>query len=258
MDGILNLYKPRGISSAKALYRIRKVCGQRKSGHAGTLDPAAEGVLLLCMGRATKLVERLMDQPKVYRTTARLDLTSTSFDLDHPTRDVAVGNPPDIAAVREALAQQQGTISQMPPAVSALKIAGRPAYRLVRSGQTPILKPRMVDIYWMHLHSYQWPELDFEMACGRGTYVRAVIRDIGEALGVGGCLTRLLRKQVGPFGADAAKILDDLVDSDRVREAVLPLAEAIELLSRPVVTPARPEAVAIRGADEPTVPPCIS
>ena len=182
MDGVINLHKPIGLTSAKTLYRVRKITRVRKSGHAGTLDPAAEGVLILCQGQATKLVETLMDHPKVYRATARLDVTSDSFDSDRELRPVAIERPPTAAQVAAACRELEGEIMQVPPAVSALKVGGQPAYKLERAGKPPKLDPRPVQIYWLHVHRYEWPEVDFEMACGRGTYVRAVIRDLGAAL----------------------------------------------------------------------------
>src|SRR5262245_31060474 len=115
MDGLLILDKPAGISSAQALYRVRKLLGERKSGHAGTLDPAAEGVLLICLGKATKLVESMMDLPKVYRATARLDVTSSSFDSDRPLVPVAVERQPDEPTLRAALFRFEGEIEQIPP-----------------------------------------------------------------------------------------------------------------------------------------------
>lgn len=210
LSGLINLNKPPGISSAKALYRVRKVVQQRKSGHAGTLDPAADGVLLLCLGRGTKLVERLMDLPKVYRATARLDMTSTSYDADHGMTPVDVAAIPSEQQVIEAAARFEGEIEQIPPAVSALKVRGQPAYKLAHQGKPPELKPRRVRMYWLHVERYAWPEVTFQMACGRGTYVRALIRDWGAALGVGGCLTALTRTAVGPFNLSNAWTLDAL------------------------------------------------
>ena len=158
MDGIINLDKPVGITSAKALYKVRKITGVRKSGHAGTLDPNASGVLVLCLGKATKLVERLMDQPKVYRAKVRLDMTSASYDAEKETTPVEVAAPPSLEAVRMALASFEGTIAQVPPAFSALKIKGRPAYELARKNRSVELEPRPVRIYWLHLHGYAYPE----------------------------------------------------------------------------------------------------
>jgi tRNA pseudouridine55 synthase len=241
MDGIINFYKPRGLTSAKALYRVRKITGVRKSGHAGALDPVAEGVLILCLGRATKLVEALMDQPKLYRATARLDVTSASFDADRPLEAVEVGDPPDAERVAQACRQFEGEIAQIPPAVSALKVGGRRAYKLARAGAAPKLEPRRVRIYWLHVHRYAWPELDFELACGRGTYVRALIRDLGQALGTGGCLTGLLRRAVGPFEIEQAWTLEGLESATDPSEYVVPLERARALVAaRPIRIPERP------------------
>lgn len=225
MDGIINLFKPVGITSAKAVYRVRKLTGVRKSGHAGTLDPGAEGVLLVCQGRATKLVEQIMDLPKVYRTRARLDVTSTSFDSDSPLTPVPVARIPEPGQVAEALAGFEGDILQTPPAVSAIKIGGVPAYKLARSGKTPVISPRPVRIYWMQVGRIEWPHVEFEMACSRGTYVRAVIRDLGERLGCGGCLTALCRTAIGPFKAEQSVTFEELETSGQ-GTGILPLSDA--------------------------------
>jgi tRNA pseudouridine55 synthase len=241
LDGILNFYKPAGITSARALYAVRKTVGQRKSGHAGTLDPAADGVLVLCMGRATKLTELIMDQPKVYRARARLDVTSESFDADRPLVEVPVAAPPDRHSLDAALRRFEGLIQQVPPAVSAVKIGGRPAYKLERRGEAPELKPRPARVYWIHVHQFAWPELDFEMACGRGTYVRALIRDLGQALDAGGCLTALTRTRVGPFHIDQALKLDELGDLESPADHLTTLDDARDLLTRhPVEIPPPP------------------
>lgn len=241
IHGIIDFNKATGITSARALYAVRKVVGQRKSGHAGALDPAAGGVLVLCLGQATKLTELIMDQPKVYRARARLDVTSESFDSDRPLVEVPVASPPDRAAVETALASFEGDIWQVPPAVSAVKVGGQPAYKLQRAGQVPELKARHARIYWVHLHEYAWPELDFELACGRGTYVRALVRDLGGLLRTGGCLVALTRTCVGPFGINEAVTLDDLRQAGGPEVYVVPLERARELLGRrPVPIPARP------------------
>lgn len=238
MDGLILLDKPGGISSAKALYRVRKATGQRKSGHAGTLDPMATGVLILCLGRATKLVESLMGLPKVYRAVARLDVTSESFDADRPMTPVAVERPPTEAELSAALARFEGTHEQMPPAVSALKLGGRRAYRMKADEAVAQLKPRTSVIYWAVLHRYACPEVEFSLACGRGTYVRAIARDIGVALGTGGCLTALRRTAVGPFDVQAAHTLE-AIDAARDHPPIIPLADAT-LLAASIRPPARP------------------
>ena len=231
LDGIINLHKPTGITSAKALYRVRSITGVRKSGHAGTLDPGASGVLVICLGRATKLVEDIMDQPKVYRATARLDVTSESFDADRRLTPVDVAEIPRSDAVLRACQSFEGVIEQVPPRISAVKVEGMPAYKRTRRNQTVELSPRPVRIYWLHVHSYAWPEIDFELACGRGTYVRALIRDLGEKLGTGGCLTSLIRRRVGPFTDPDAWSLESLRAAQRPDEYLISFDRARQLLS---------------------------
>ncbi len=231
MDGIINLHKPVGITSAKAVYRVRKTTRVRKSGHAGTLDPGAAGVLVLCLGKATKLVEKIMDQPKAYRTVARLDVTSESFDSDSLLTPVGVDAIPSREAVTEALGRFVGRIEQIPPQISAVKVGGRPAYKRARRGETVELQPRPVTIYSLDLRRYDWPEVEFELACGRGTYVRSVIRDLGIALGTGGCLTALTRTAVGPFTLADAWTFERLEAAEGPDDYLIPLDRARELVS---------------------------
>jgi len=241
VDGIITLNKPIGITSAKALYRVRSITGERKSGHAGTLDPAASGVLVLCLGKATKLVESIMDQPKVYRATARLDVTSESFDCDRPLTEVEVGVIPTIETVRGVCAGFEGVIEQIPPQISAVKVGGVPAYKRKTSEGPLVLAARPVTVYWLHIHSLAWPTIDFEMCCGRGTYVRSLIRDLGQRLGAGGCLTSLTRSRVGPFTVENAWTLESLQGSARPSEHLLDLEKARTALAPDrVVIPPRP------------------
>ncbi len=229
MDGVINLFKPVGITSARAVDLVRRVTGQRKSGHAGSLDPLADGVLVICLGRGTRLVERLMGLPKAYRAVARLDVTSASLDAETPLEPVPASAVPDHAAVLAALARFRGTVMQVPPAVSALKIGGRPAYRLARAGRPPALKPRPVRIDALELRRYAWPEVEFEVRCGRGMYVRSLVRDIGAALGAGGCLTGLRRLAVGPFTSAEAWTLERL-SAATPAEYLVPLERAQAML----------------------------
>lgn len=238
MDGLINLLKPSGISSARALDAVRRITGQRKSGHAGTLDPAADGVLLICLGKATKLVEQLMDQPKLYRADARLDVTSESFDAARPLVPVEIKRVPAFEDVSAAARGLEGEIQQIPPAVSAVKVGGRRAYKLERAGQAPALSPRPVRVYWMQILSYEWPVVRFATACGRGTYVRALIRDLGAALGCGGCLTSLRRLAVGPFRSIDAWSLDQMRHARAGDEFLVPLERVRSLLAvRPIPIP---------------------
>lgn len=231
LDGLLVLNKPIGISSAKALYRVRKHTRVRKSGHAGTLDPAASGVLLICMGKATKLVERIMDLSKAYRATIRLDVTSASLDAETPLESVEVAQVPSREAVVSACARWEGEVSQLPPATSALKVGGRRAYQLARAGQEPQLAPRPVRIYRNQIVRYEWPLLEIITECGRGTYIRSLARDLGAELGVGGCLTALERTRIGPFRIQDSVTLETLADADDPHAAVIPLGRVQTLLN---------------------------
>jgi tRNA pseudouridine55 synthase len=230
LDGIINLNKPVGITSAKALYRVRSITGQRKSGHAGTLDPGASGVLVICLGKATKLTESLMNLPKVYRATARLDVTSKSYDSDSPLLPVEVAEVPTEEAARNACGSFEGVIEQVPPQISAVKVGGMPAYKHAARGRSLDLAPRPVTIYWLHVHAYAWPTIDFEMCCGRGTYVRSFIRDLGDKLRTGGCLTSLVRRRVGPFEESDAWTLEALKQTRGPEEYLIDMKRTCELL----------------------------
>jgi len=243
-DGVINLFKPAGITSAKAIYRVRSITHVRKSGHAGSLDPSAVGVLLVCQGRATKLVERIMDLPKVYRATGRLDVTSTSLDSDSRLDPVPVSTVPAEDVVRTVMTRFEGVIDQVPPRVSAVKLGGVPAYKTAGQVDAPPLPTREARVYWLHLHRYDWPEIDFEMACGRGTYVRSLIRDLGAKLGVGGCLTSLQRTAVGPFCIENAQTFEQMDSGSACNPYLIPFEEAAEMIGRrPVVIPPRPSDV---------------
>lgn len=248
LDGIINFNKPVGITSAKMLYKVRSLTGQRKSGHAGTLDPAAAGVLVLCLGRATKLVEAVMDQPKVYRATARLDVTSESFDCDRPLIPVEVADPPTHEALLAACRTLEGVIEQVPPRISAIKVGGVPSYK--RTAKEPALEltSRKVRIDWLHIHTYTWPTIDFELACGRGTYVRSVIRDLGACFGAGGCLTSLVRRRVGPFAVEQAWSLEGLRQASAPGEYLIDFDSAERLLDpASIVIPPRPTPEQVDG-----------
>lgn len=207
ISGILNLDKPDRVSSAGALTRIKLLFPkpQRpKIGHAGTLDPFATGVLLVLLGSATKRCEELMGQPKRYRATIKLGATTPTLD---PTSDeIPAATTPAISLtdVHAVLPRFTGTIEQLPPAFSALRIGGRRSYELARTGQEVPLKARPITIYALDLIRYDWPLLEIDVNCGKGTYIRSLARDIAEALGTTGYLTQLRRTAIGPFTADAA------------------------------------------------------
>lgn len=210
-QGVLNVDKPPAVSSARVVNIVKRLLPRgTKIGHAGTLDPFATGVLLLLVGKATKLCERLMDEPKQYETTVKLGATTPTDDPESEETPFPDAKPVSVESVRAALASLVGEIVQRPPAFSALKVGGRRAYDLARDGKIVELEPRMVRVYGIELLSYEWPLVRLRIDCGRGTYIRAIARDLGEQLRVGGHLTALRRTRVGPFSAADAVILDSL------------------------------------------------
>ena len=209
--GVLVVDKPAGPSSAAVLNRLKRLLPRgTKVGHAGTLDPFATGVLLVLVGRGTKLCERLMDQPKGYDATVRLGATTATDDPESPPVPWPGAVPVAAGQVAAALPPFVGHVLQRPPAFSAIKVAGRRAYALARGGADVVLQPRLVHIYGVQLLDYAWPAVRLRIECGRGTYVRAVARDLGEALNVGGHLTDLRRTHVGTFDVAMAARPDEL------------------------------------------------
>ena len=201
--GILNFNKPRGRTSFSVIGLVRRGSGVRRVGHAGTLDPLAEGVLIVCVGAAVRITEYLMDLPKVYRGTVRLGTETDTYDAEGEvvaTHDVNVSED----ALREALAAFSGEIEQRPPAHSAIKVGGRPAYERARKGEKLDLPARKVSIYRLDLLRFEPPELEIEIECSRGTYVRSLAHDLGQALGCGAHLSALTRTRVGPFRVEDA------------------------------------------------------
>ncbi|OFL64837.1 tRNA pseudouridine(55) synthase TruB [Brevibacterium sp. HMSC063G07] len=224
--GLLLIDKPGGITSHDAVARTRRWYGTRKVGHAGTLDPMATGLLVLGLGQGTKLLTYVVGADKTYTATVRLGSSTPSDDADSsPDRfaDPAVLAAVTEADVKEAVARQTGSVQQVPSAVSAVKIAGRKAYELVRAGEDVELKARSVTVSRFDIHDVRRSEshidVDVSVDCSTGTYVRALARDIGEDLGVYGHLTALRRTRIGPFSVEDAHRLPD---RDRVDEVPPP------------------------------------
>ena len=206
MSGVLNLDKPGGMTSRDVVNLISRPLRKAKVGHAGTLDPLASGVLVVCVGSATRLIEQVQRMPKAYRAVIRLGATSDTLDADgriEPNLDPDLEAPSE-AQIRAALAGQVGTIQQMPPQFSALKVEGRRAYDLARVGEPVPLAARPVRVDQIELVAYAWPRLEILVDCGSGTYIRAIARDVGEALGCGGLIEVLVRTRIGPFTLDEA------------------------------------------------------
>lgn len=231
--GLLNLNKPSGVTSRAVVDQVLRPLRRVKVGHAGTLDPLASGVLVVCLGPATRLVEYVQRMPKTYRTVVRLGARSDTDDADGVVTPVEGAVEPTRAAVEAAVATQVGTVLQKPPGYSALKVEGRRAYDLARAGEEVDLPPRPVTIHRVDVLSYAWPRLELEVHCEGGTYVRAIARDVGECLGCGGLVEVLVRTRIGPFG------LDDAIDPASVDAVSLPglVRPALEALAGlPVVS----------------------
>jgi tRNA pseudouridine55 synthase len=224
--GFLNVNKPQGITSRRALDRVGKVLGKAKLGHAGTLDPLATGVLVLCVGAATRLVEHVQRLAKTYRTTILLGARSDTLDADGQIVATPGAVAPAEEQVRLAVAAQCGTIAQTPPAFSALKVAGQRAYRLARAGSAVELAARDVQIHRIEVVSYEWPRLALEIDCSSGTYIRSIARDLGEALGCGGLVETLMRTRIGPFRLEDALGIEQIT-AQSVLAQLRPALEAV-------------------------------
>lgn len=204
-SGYLVLDKPAGVSSAKALNAVKRRFGKKtKVGHAGTLDPFATGCLVVLVGKATKTCEKVMGLPKGYLAELKLGATTATLDPESPEEPAPDITPPPRETVEAVIAKFVGTISQRPPAFSAIKVGGRRAYDLARQGGEVDLPPRDVIVHSLKIVHYDWPTLTLAVESGRGFYVRSLARDVAEALGTTGYLTALRRTHVGPFHADQA------------------------------------------------------
>ena len=222
MHGFLVVDKPRGMTSHAVVGLVRRRLNTRRVGHAGTLDPAAEGVLVIAVGRATTLIDRVQAQRKQYIARAVLGAASASDDIEGPLIE-SMGDvtPPDVENVRRALASFQGEIEQVPPAYSAIKVEGQRAYRRARLGHADRMPRRWVIIHAIELIAYTFPDVVFSVECSKGTYVRSIARDLGAQLGIPAYLHSLVRVAVGPFMLDDA--WDIATVADQLNPATWPL-----------------------------------
>ncbi|MGD2144741.1 MAG: tRNA pseudouridine(55) synthase TruB [Anaerolineae bacterium] len=229
-SGILNVDKPRGQSSHDIVERIRAMTGVRRVGHAGTLDPLATGVLVVCVGRlATRVVEYLMDGLKTYRAEARLGVTTDTFDA---AGKIVAEAPVEVGRdeTERALDRFRGSIQQIPPMFSAVKHRGRPLYRLARRGVEVEREPRPVEVHRLELVDWDPPGCTLEMVCSPGTYVRAVVHDLGQVLGCGASVTGLTRLASGSFLLENAVRLEAVAQAAREgrwAELLVPVDEAL-------------------------------
>lgn len=207
---VLLIDKPFEWTSFDVVNKLRRKLKIKKIGHAGTLDPLATGLLIICVGKMTKQIESFMGLEKEYTGTFIIGQTTPSYDLETP-----VSEPQDIShitpeAVSAAFKSFTGKISQLPPAHSAIKIGGKRAYQFARKGKEIELKPREVEVREFEITGIQFPEIHFRVVCSKGTYIRSLARDVGEALGVGAYLLQLCRTRIGDYKLEDAQSIDDV------------------------------------------------
>jgi tRNA pseudouridine55 synthase len=229
--GFLNVHKPIGITSRDVVNRVQRLARRLKAGHAGTLDPLASGVLVVCLGAATRLANYVQAMPKGYRGTFLLGRQSPTEDVDGPVTELPDPPIPTLDQLRAAAASLTGEILQRPPAFSALKIGGRRAYDLARAGEQVNLEPRPITVYQIEVERYDYPELGLAIECSSGTYVRSLGRDLAASLGTAAVMSQLTRTAIGSFSIEEAVLLDSL-HPDNWTEYLLPPLRAVETLPR--------------------------
>jgi len=230
-QGFLNLHKPSGLTSRKAIDPIQRLARRAKVGHAGTLDPLASGVLVVGVGGATRLIEYVRPMPKRYRGRFLLGRRSTTEDVEGEVTRLDDPPIPTLEQLVRAAQSFTGPIEQRPPAFSALKVQGQRAYALARQGREVRLAPRPIAVYRLEVVAYDYPELQLEIECSSGTYVRSLGRDLAESLGTAAVMSGLVRTAVGPFRIEEATPPDAL-DRESWTEHLLPLCRAVEGLPR--------------------------
>ncbi len=238
ISGWICLDKPEGLGSTQAVSRVRRAFNAQKAGHAGTLDPLATGILPIALGEATKTVSFLADADKAYRFTIAWGETTATLDREGPVIAMSAARPGE-AETAKALAAFIGEIDQIPPAFSAIKVDGERSYDLARRGEAVELASRRVRIHDARLVAHGAGASDIEIACGKGCYVRALVRDLAAALGACGHVGALRRTAVGPFTLDRAiglAFVEDLCHRGAALEALLPVETALDDIPALAVT----------------------
>lgn len=207
IDGFINIYKEQGYTSFDVVAKLRGILKQKKIGHTGTLDPMAEGVLLVCLGNATKMCDLLTEKNKTYTCTMLLGKTSDTEDVTGKLTDVTDIYPDDQTVI-ETVMSFVGDYMQIPPMYSAIKVNGKKLYELARAGQVIERQPRPVTIHSIQIRSTDLPRVTFDVSCSKGTYIRSLCRDIGEKLGCGAVMERLIRTEVKGFTIEESLTLD--------------------------------------------------
>ena len=219
MNGVLVINKPRGWTSHDVVNRARRILQEKQIGHTGTLDPLATGVLVLCIGKATKIVRYLETDDKEYTAEMKLGITTDTQDAEGKVLETREYAPPTVGQLHDAMSAFQGNIQQRPPAFSALKVNGVPSYRMARKGTLPEHEKRPVTVHAIRLVEYIDPTVRFTVHCSKGTYVRTLCADIGERLGMGAHLTSLIRTRAGRFRLGQALTLEQIAERTAAGQA---------------------------------------
>ncbi|MGI6144189.1 MAG: tRNA pseudouridine(55) synthase TruB [Clostridia bacterium] len=234
LDGVLNVLKPSGMTSHDVVSFLRRELKTKKIGHAGTLDPQATGVLPLCVGQATRLVEFIMYQDKEYLCEMTLGITTTTQDAWGEVVEICDFSPLSLEEVKSIIPQLSGTITQTIPAYSAVKVDGIPLYKRTRLGMKTKTLSRQIQVYNIDIIKYEPPRVTFVIKCSKGTYVRTICHDWGQALGVGGHMSFLLRTKVGSFTLNESKTLEEIVALKE--KALMPMEICVESLDKIILT----------------------
>ena len=219
MNGILNINKATGMTSHDVVAKIRRLLKEKRVGHAGTLDPAASGVLPICVGQATRVAEYLSDSGKAYLATILFGTVTDTYDAEGTILRTSSTDGLTLQSVEDALEHFLGPQMQVPPRYSAIKLQGQPAYKRTRSGEDITLPPRPIVIYALQISSWNPPFVTLAIECGKGTYIRSLAYDLGEYLGCGASLHSLVRTRSGPFLLSESITLDQLTDALTVQTA---------------------------------------
>lgn len=209
-SGILNINKPLGWTSSRVVSRIKKIIKNKKVGHCGSLDPRAGGVLLICFGKATRLSSQLMDLKKTYMGIMRLGITTDTGDLDGKITSIKKPVSVDLRKIEAVFRNFTGTITQVPPMYSAVKVRGEELYKKARRGEIIDRPARSVTIYKLDLLAFHNAEIEFRCECSKGTYIRTLVEDIGDSLGYGAVLVSLIREKVGEYSIQNSLSLDQI------------------------------------------------
>ncbi|OGL44624.1 MAG: tRNA pseudouridine(55) synthase TruB [Candidatus Schekmanbacteria bacterium RBG_16_38_11] len=223
MNGAFNIYKEKGVSSFYVVKRLRRILGVKKCGHAGTLDPAAEGVIPVCVGKGTKAVSFLQDGEKSYEAVIRFGISTDTQDTDGKIIRQCDTGEIDIKKIKEALERFTGPQEQIPPMFSALRFKGRRLYHFAREGKEVPRKPRRINIYEIKLLDFSFPDLKILVRCSKGTYIRTLASDIGDYFGCGAHLFSLKRVKVGSFSIENSLRIEEvqeLVKEGRINEKI--------------------------------------